>query len=173
MFWKINSNNTAMLLKSLQLTVRNLRGITRVVGHETFSNIQTKHYARFTPRHATIVNEDELFEVNLNDTPPKQQQKIKPRPTRSKAQDYHKEFTTLEKETFSRNKDGGYEEFESAESVAVKEAKSDSPEVDSNKVKVKKPRNKKKTKQPTQEEGMIGDRKIMYTKMEENDKIVS
>ena len=59
-----------MLFKSLQLTFRNLRGITRVIHVEHSLDFQLKNYSRFAPRaHKAIVNEDELFDVEYKANP--------------------------------------------------------------------------------------------------------
>ncbi|XP_058797937.1 rRNA methyltransferase 3, mitochondrial-like [Phymastichus coffea] len=161
------------MFKSFQLTVRNLRGITHAVSRETLLNIQTRGYSRFHPRHATIVNEDELFDVNVNNIAPKQPKKIKSRSIRQKAQDYQKEFAHLEEVNIPRSKDGGYNEFESSDDLDDEQFQTDSQKVDLKKAKVKKSQSKKKSNQHIQEEGMIRDKKVIYTKLDENDKIVS
>ncbi|XP_001605709.1 rRNA methyltransferase 3, mitochondrial [Nasonia vitripennis] len=82
-----------MMFKTLQLTVRNLRGISRIITTETLSSIQAHSYSKWTPRKfAAIVNEDELFDVEENTTPPAQSvRKTRSRSRRSRVNEIERE----------------------------------------------------------------------------------
>lgn len=101
-----------MLLKTLQLTVRNLRGISRVISAETFPSIQSQSYAKWAARKpAAIVNEDELFDIEENTTP-QPPKKIRSRSRKSKADEIQKENIASEVK------------FETEEDEQVKDQKS-------------------------------------------------
>lgn len=77
-----------MLLKSLQLTVKSIRGITRVINPETYSNVHVRNYARFAVRNpVAIENEDELFDIDVGNTTPQQPKLKRSRSAKSKSKE--------------------------------------------------------------------------------------
>ncbi|XP_011497185.1 PREDICTED: rRNA methyltransferase 3, mitochondrial [Ceratosolen solmsi marchali] len=77
-----------MLLKSLQLTLSNLRNISHAIDVKSCLIVPCKKYARFAPRMYTdIENADELFDIEENTTPPILEVQKKPRSKKSKAID--------------------------------------------------------------------------------------
>lgn len=140
-----------MLLKTLQLTVRNLRGISRVITTETFPSIQAHSYGKWTPRqYAAIVNEDELFDIEENTTPPDQTaRKPRSRSRRSRVDETEIEDSKSAEVTF----DDEIEDYES--------------------VKVSKAANAAKATKAYRASKELKDSKSVFTKLHENEKIVS
>lgn len=95
-----------MLCKSIHLTVRSLQGVSRVISLEPYSNIHIQKYSRYVSRKpATIVNEDDIFDVSTDNTylkTPKPEKKTKLYKARLKAtgikQEIEEKFTTKAEE---------------------------------------------------------------------------
>lgn len=139
-----------MLLKTLQLTVRNLRGISRVITTETFPSIRAHSYSKWTPRKfAAIVNENELFDVEENTTPAQPTKRTRTRSRRSRVDKTEEEVAKSAEVTFD-------EEPEEIEKKKPVKSTKDTKAFEAYKA-------AKERK----------DSKTLFTKLHENEKIVS
>ena len=146
-----------MLRKSLQLTVRSLRGIPRVTSNESCLSVQMQKYSRYAQRRpAAIVNEDDLFDVEVkNTTPPKVQRKPRSQ-SKNRLSETKKENIKILREVEARNI-----ERENMQILREVKASTKTDKVESH----EESKNKENEKESSP--------KNVYTKLKENEKLVS